>query len=1213
MRSPFTAIALLALASSFASAQNGALTFSPSPLVICTEPGQGVSEVPISISTSSGTVQFTSANVTSDGGWLTVTPTSGNITTTSRVLFFAAVKGGTVTLPVGSYNGQVVLSGSGGVLGKLDASLIVSSTPCANSGSGVITASPGALAFQLPPGTAFTGQTVLLHNNFPGALAAGIDASTTTGQDWLSVFSSLYMVSHVSTPLFVSVSSAGLQDGQTYFGNISLTASNGATLNIPVTMTLTPTATKIDPLASPASLNFSLPLSSPGITQKIQITNPGSSPINILTGTGVFNGVNWLSVSPVAELIPANSTVTLTAAITTGGLVSGINGGSIGVSVASGSGGSVSIPVTVNYGASAGAPLTVAPTQLSFTSQTGSALPASQNLSLTSTAAAPFSAQVSTSSGGNWLTAAPLTGSTPATIKVQVNPSGLTARSYSGQILITNTNTGEQQAIPVSFQVSDLPILVPGNSGTTFTARAGSLIIPAHQSVSLASSAADFAFTASVTPVSGGAFLFVTPTSGTTPQSLTLTLNPSVVSQLAANTYVANVTLTAAGAGNSPVIYPVTLTVTGNTLLNPSQTSVNFNYQTGQAQPAAQFVNIGSTDASLHYAATVSTANCSGFLSASALSGSTPDVLSISVNTAGLPAGTCNGTVSLTSATAGNSPLNIPVTLNIGNTPALNASPGALQVTAQVGTNAAAQSILLSSTDGNTPLSFTAAAVADTSQGWLSATPASGNTPNSINVTFNTGGLAAGTYLGRIVIGAPGGKTVTVPVSVLMTAEATVAANSSSLTFAQASQGAPPASQTLQVISTVPGTAFTATAAASNGGNWLTATSPSGVTPGVVTVSVNGATLTPGTYTGIVTIRGGNTINILVTLTVGPASILSLSTAALTFNYQVGSPLPQTQSIQVNSSGGFIPFTAATPANFLTLTPASGVTPGTVTVGLSSAALAGMTPGQYSGIVTIASANAPGGSQQVNVTLNIAPAPAGSVVAVVNAASLKLGPVAPGELVTFFGSALGPQEGAYFTLTPQGAVPTSLANITVSFDGNLAPLTFVNATQINAIVPYEMAGRAGANVIVSRAGVASAPFAVKITDTTPAIFSLNQSGNGPGAIRNQNNSINGTDNPAAAGSVIQIFGTGEGLCQGVRTGSVTPTLPPFPKPVGTVSVTIGGKPAVLQYAGEAPGSIAGLLQVNAIVPDGLGSGPQTVVLKVGDNSNDSQTIVVTLQ
>jgi len=162
-------------------------------------------------------------------------------------------------------------------------------------------------------------------------------------------------------------------------------------------------------------------------------------------------------------------------------------------------------------------------------------------------------------------------------------------------------------------------------------------------------------------------------------------------------------------------------------------------------------------------------------------------------------------------------------------------------------------------------------------------------------------------------------------------------------------------------------------------------------------------------------------------------------------------------------------------------------------------------------------------------------------------------------------------------------------------------------------VPYEIAGSSVTKVVVSRFGVASTPLSLPVAATAPAIFSANQSGNGQGAILKEDNSPNSPDNPASSGSVIQVFATGEGVCLGVATGSVTPAQPPFPKPAASVSVTIGGKPARIQYAGEAPGAVSGLLQVNAVVPDNLPSGSYAVVLTVGNNSNDSQTITVAVQ
>jgi len=93
-----------------------------------------------------------------------------------------------------------------------------------------------------------------------------------------------------------------------------------------------------------------------------------------------------------------------------------------------------------------------------------------------------------------------------------------------------------------------------------------------------------------------------------------------------------------------------------------------------------------------------------------------------------------------------------------------------------------------------------------------------------------------------------------------------------------------------------------------------------------------------------------------------------------------------------------------------------------------------------------------------------------------------------------------------------------------------------------------------------------------VAEASPAIFTLDSSGQGAAAVLNRDNSVNGPGNPAARGSVIQIFGTGVDMRN-------TP-------PVG---VTIGGVGASVEYAGPAPGA-AGLFQVNAAVPAGVTPG-----------------------
>jgi uncharacterized protein (TIGR03437 family) len=152
------------------------------------------------------------------------------------------------------------------------------------------------------------------------------------------------------------------------------------------------------------------------------------------------------------------------------------------------------------------------------------------------------------------------------------------------------------------------------------------------------------------------------------------------------------------------------------------------------------------------------------------------------------------------------------------------------------------------------------------------------------------------------------------------------------------------------------------------------------------------------------------------------------------------------------------------------------------------------------------------------------------------------------------------------------------------------------------MVPYEIAGRATTNLQVVFMGVASAPVAYIVASAAPGIYTLNQQGNGPGAILNQDFSINGPGKPASAGSVVAIYMTGEGQTapQGV-TGSVIPANGSLLKnPLLKVTATVGGLPATVAFAGSAPGFVSGVLQVNVIIPAGLTSGQQAVVVTLGD-------------
>lgn len=232
--------------------------------------------------------------------------------------------------------------------------------------------------------------------------------------------------------------------------------------------------------------------------------------------------------------------------------------------------------------------------------------------------------------------------------------------------------------------------------------------------------------------------------------------------------------------------------------------------------------------------------------------------------------------------------------------------------------------------------------------------------------------------------------------------------------------------------------------------------------------------------------------------------------------------------------------------------------------------------------------------------------------AVVNGASLTSTGLSPGEIFTIFGSGLGPVNGATLELDQNGNVSTYLSGIQVTVDGTVAPLLYVGPGQINAVAPYELSTRLGDTVNVQVFdGVTqqSSNFAVPVVGTAPAIFSL---GGGQGAILNQNSSVNGPGNPAARGSVIQIFGTGEGQTNpaGVDGQIATESAAYLPRPVDSVSVTIGGVKVTPSYAGAVPQSFAGFFQVNVQIPTSVKTGNQPVVLTIGGASSAPLNVAV---
>jgi uncharacterized protein (TIGR03437 family) len=225
---------------------------------------------------------------------------------------------------------------------------------------------------------------------------------------------------------------------------------------------------------------------------------------------------------------------------------------------------------------------------------------------------------------------------------------------------------------------------------------------------------------------------------------------------------------------------------------------------------------------------------------------------------------------------------------------------------------------------------------------------------------------------------------------------------------------------------------------------------------------------------------------------------------------------------------------------------------------------------------------------------------------VVNAASYVPGDLTVGEIVYLEGAEIGPP-----VLTPLrvtgGRVDTILADTRILFDGIPAPLIYVSSTRSSAVVPYALIGRASTRIQVEYRNLRSNPLEFRLSGAAPGLFALDASGRGPGAILNQDYTVNHPNNPAPRGSVVMLYGTGEGqLVPPVADGSITPSVLPLPAPLLPVTVTIGGRPAQVHYAGPAPGNVAGLLQVNVGIPADVTPGATVpVVVTVGMASSQA--------
>jgi uncharacterized protein (TIGR03437 family) len=197
-----------------------------------------------------------------------------------------------------------------------------------------------------------------------------------------------------------------------------------------------------------------------------------------------------------------------------------------------------------------------------------------------------------------------------------------------------------------------------------------------------------------------------------------------------------------------------------------------------------------------------------------------------------------------------------------------------------------------------------------------------------------------------------------------------------------------------------------------------------------------------------------------------------------------------------------------------------------------------------------------------------------------------VGQLSPGEIVSIFGTNLGPAIPAQGTAAGLTPYPSQLAGFQVLIDGIAAPLLYVSESQINAVVPFGTIGSDSVQLVVVNQLDTSNPAELEIVSATPGVFTTQNESQGypVAAAVNQDGTINSETNPASPGSIVSIFSTGLGTLSPLPPDGTLVSASPLPTLNQQALLGSGDQFLDILYAGPAPDEVAGAMQVNFRLP-----------------------------
>jgi len=1055
----------------------------------------------------------------------------------------------------------------------------------------------------------------------------------------------------------------------------------GSTAEIPVTFVVTTsggggtgtnsgTLTLNGATSNVANLTFTYAPGASALTSLVGIQDSAQGANYYSYSVSTTSGGNWLladyntsgtTYGLLASGSSAQVQISMSNLLTS--LPNGAYQGSVALTSSSGSTATINVTLYVNTtGAASGITVTPGVVFVFPSVAAGTSGLASQQFSVSASTGVSMGTASPAGSAGWFTMSPPTTNGNAQFFTVYANPSGLVAGVYS--TTITVSSSGTQSGTTTILIV--LPVGQAGSGGGTTTANAAAqptLLYFQQQEGSSFWTSSQEAQTVTITGPQGtqwGATVvygtgganwlnFDSPVNGTGtfgsgPASLVVDLYNGIQSLTAsAAPYTATITLSSNGIAFATVSVSLLVTASNVPVLLGKPALSTFTSASGSV-PAAQTITVVGSDNPQSTASpslTIGTPTVN-WVAATASGNS----VTLTVNPSGLSTGLYAGIVPVSSIAYSNT-LNYPVVLVV-NGGAAQSGPLTLSTSSMQFPNVVATSSNTLNVTATTATSFSASTSTQTctNVNWLGISPSGSlqasatNTP--ITVAVYPAGIASGTTCNGTISLVSGSTTQTVSVSMSVGVSGNsgnITATPSTMSFAYTQGQATPAAQTATIASASgsSGIGFSVSTSAS----WLTTNATSSQqTPFTLSVSVVpgslAASATP--YQGTVTItpNGGTAVTISVSLTVTAEPTVTATPTTISLSYQVGGTSP-TSTINVSAGGATAGFTAvaASTAGWLAVSPGSGTTAtsGTnnLTVSLVPTVLATLLPNAtgnpYTGTITISGTSPALGTTIVNVSLNVT-APLPTITGITNAASGAVGPLAPGEIISIYANTANPigpttlvQLNSTTCPSPCTQVPTTMGGVTVNFlpIGVAAPLIFVSAGQINALVPYEAAGLASLSVEVKYLGQTSNAFQVTLAGTAPGVFTALNTGTGPGAIiqydaKGNYQGVNSSTNPAQRGWIVGLYVTGEGVVTPkATTGAVTQVsaAPPYtPVPVsGAPSVLIGGQPASVIGYGEVAGVVSGFFQVNAVVPQSVSSGPQLVSVTLGTASSQAGVTV----